>query len=160
MKLRKATSRVFAAALLLGLLWAGAAAARIPLGVRAGYTHDDGIDQWHVGAHTRFNEVFPNVDVTPGLEFGFGDNVTIITANGDVTYRASEIVGPPWGLHLGGSLSLNYFDWPGDSDIHLGLSALVGVSRQLNEKTDLFTEVRIGILDSPDLKITLGATFF
>ena len=131
-----------------------------PLGPRAGYTHHKGLDQWHVGAHARLGELFPNVEATPGVELGFGSHTAFVTVNGDATYRATELVASPWGLHLGGSLSFNYFDWRQGSDVHLGLSALAAVSRELGLGQEVFGEVRIGILDSPRLKVTFGVTFF
>lgn len=151
----------FATALVIPLvLAAGSASAGLALGPRAGFTATDGLEQWHVGAHLRAGELLQNVEITPGCELGFGSHATIITANGDVTYKATELVTAPWGLHAGGSLSFNYFDWKGNSDVHLGLSGLVSVTRELGPASEVFTEVRVGILDSPDLKITFGLTFF
>ena len=160
MMLRTMTRAGLACLLLAGCLSAGPAAAAAAFGPRLGYTHHEGLDLWHFGGHARLGELFPNVEITPGVELGFGSHTKIYTANGDVTYRATELVGAPWGLHVGGSLSLNHFDWQHGSDTHLGLSALVGVSRELGQASEVFGEVRIGILDSPHLKITFGTTFF
>jgi len=116
-----------------------------PLGPRVGYTSWDGISQVHFGAHAKLGELFPNVEMTPNIEMGFGDDYTIITLNGDLAYQFTELTSAPWGLYGGGSLSLNYLDHDlVDGNLDLGFSAIAGV----------------GILDSPDFKATIGYTFF
>lgn len=133
----------------------------IAFGVRGGYTGWNGISQLHLGGHLKMGEVFPNVDFTPGLEAGFGDNITIITLNGDMTYNFTELVERPWNLYGGGSLSFNYFNPDGGgSDSHLGLSALLGLERTFANDHQGLVEVRVGIMDSPDFKLTFGYTLF
>ncbi len=133
----------------------------IPIGPRAGYTSWDGINQMHFGAHAKMGDLFPNVALTPGVELGFGDGFTIITLNGDLAYQFTELTTEPWGLYAGGSLSLNYLDNDFiDGDLDLGFSALLGVTRKLGNQNELLLEIRLGILDSPDFKATLGYTFF
>ena len=132
-----------------------------PIGVRVGYTDWDNVSQMHFGAHAKTGELFPNVDFTPGLEMGFGDDITIMTFNGDLAYKFTELMEAPWGLYAGGSLSLNYLNPRHlESDIHLGLSGLLGFTRLLSGGDELMLEARFGILDSPDFKITFGYTFF
>ena len=131
-----------------------------PLGARVGYTSWEGLHQFHFGGHAKLGDVFPNVAFTPGLELGFGDNVTIITANADLAYRATELSVAPWGPYLGGSVSLNFVDTDGGSDADLGLSALGGTTYQLDNGNEVFAELRLGIIDSPDVKVTVGYTFF
>lgn len=149
------------APILLLILPSLAAAGSTPLGVRAGYTSWDGIDQIHVGGHAKLGDLFQNVAFTPGLEVGFGDGATVLTVNGDIYYRATELLAKPWGLYGGGALSFNWVDYDAvGSDTDLGLSLLVGVTRELNNENELLAEVRFGILDSPDFKLTFGYTFF
>ncbi len=141
-----------------------------PAGLRVGHTSWDGVSQIHFGAHMKLGEVFPNVDLTPGIELGFGDNVTIMTLNGDLAYQFTELASHPWGFYGGGSLSLNYvnFDLPDgaeawgvdSSDWQLGLSALAGVTRATSSGDEWMLEARFSLLDSPDWKLTLGYTFF
>lgn len=145
---------------LLTMIAGTALAGTFPLGLRAGYTSEDGLKQMHVGAHTTVGELFPNVELNPSLEFGFGDDTTIITANGDLVYRFTELDTVTWSPYGGGSLSLNYFDWQHGSDTHLGLSALLGTRYALGTGHHLLGEIRIGILDTPDLKLTVGYSFF
>ncbi len=154
--------RTFSALLiLLVLLTATTTLAGTPLGPRVGYTSWDGISQMHFGVHAKLGELFPNVEMIPNLEMGFGDNFTIITLNGDLAYQFTELTTEPWGLYAGGSLSLNYLDNDiMDGDLDLGFSALLGVTRKLGNQNEILLEARLGILDSPDFKITLGYTFF
>ena len=131
-----------------------------PIGLRLGYTDWEGISQTHVGAHAKLGDIAPNFALTPGFELGFGDDVTVLTLNGDVVYRATEAVARPWGLYGGGSLSLNYVDTDFASDTDLGLSALAGVTYDLDRGDEVMVELRLGVLDSPGLKLTFGYTFF
>ncbi len=146
---------------LLILLTATSALAGDPLGPRVGYTSWDGISQMHFGIHAKLGELFPNVEMTPNIEMGFGDGFTIITFNGDLAYQFTELTTEPWGLYAGGSLSLNYLNNELISgDLDLGFSGLLGVTRKLGNQNELLFEIRLGILDSPDFKATLGYTFF
>ena len=132
-----------------------------PTGPRVRYTSFDGISQMHFGAHAKLSDLFPNVQFTPNIEMGFGDDLTLVTLQGDLSYRFTELVSFPWELYGGGCLALNYLKPANfDSDFQLGLSALAGISKALNNGDELLLETRFGILDSPDFKLTLGYTFF
>ena len=133
----------------------------VPLGPRVGYTSWDSISQVHFGGHAKLGELFPNVEMTPNIEMGFGDNFTVITLNGDLAYQFTELTTAPWGLYGGGSLSLNYLDNDQiDGNLDLGFSAIAGVTRKLGNQNEILAELRLGILDSPDFKATIGYTFF
>lgn len=142
--------------LLLILIASSASALEYPVGARMGYTHWSGLDQVHLGGHAKLGEIFPNAELTPGVEVGFGGGFTVMTINGDLVYKFTELTNHPWGLYGGGSLSLNYLD----SDFDLGLSALIGTTYKLSDGNEILGEVRLGFLDSPDLKITFGYTLF
>jgi len=132
-----------------------------PFGIRAGYTSWKNIDQFHVGGHVYLGELWPNVEFTPNIEVGFGDSVTILTLNGDLTYLFTEFFGFPWGLYGGGSLSFNYVNPDlGDSETDLGLSGLVGTTYTFANDHKGMAEIRFGIMDSPDFKLTFGYTLF
>jgi len=149
-------------AILLAVLVAGAAPAlgATPLGLRAGYTSWENLDQFHFGGHVKLGDLFPNVAFTPGFELGFGDDVTVLTVNGDVAYRFTELSSAPWGLYGGGSLSFNFVDWDGNSNTDLGLSLLAGTTYALDGGNELLGEIRLGLMDSPGFKLTFGYTFF
>ena len=132
-----------------------------PLGIRAGYTNWKNLDQFHIGGHAYIGELWPNIELTPGAEFGFGDDVFIMTLNADLTYLFSEFVRYPWGLYGGGSLSFNLVNpGVGDSTTDLGFSVLAGTRYTFsNDHIGMF-ELKAGIIDSPDIKLTFGYTLF
>lgn len=160
------TSRLVVVAAGLALLLAPAAASAqdgrpLPLGVRAGITSWDGYDQFHVGAHTDLGEIAPNVALLPSVEFGFGDDLTVVAANGDLVYRFTELVTSPWGLYGGGCLSFLLTDVSGgETDSDLGLGAVAGMTYLAANGHTSMLEFRFGLMDSPDLKVTFGYTLF
>ena len=132
-----------------------------PMGPRVGYTSYNDINQIHFGAHAKLGELFPNVEMTPNVELGLGDDFVIVALNGDLAYKFTELTTDPWGLYGGGSLSMNFIDSDHtEGNLDLGLNALVGVTRKLDNLNEVLAEIRVGVLDSPDLKITIGYTFF
>jgi len=151
--------KIVVLALSLALL-AGSAQAteNIPMGVRAGFT--GGPDQFHLGAHAYTGELFTGIDLTPNVEIGFGSGFTLIALNADFTYSFTEIMSPPWGLYAGTELGLMIADHGAGSSTDLGLSALCGVTKTLDSGHCAVAEIKLGIIDSPDVKLTLGYTFF
>ncbi|MGD9548783.1 MAG: hypothetical protein AB7V45_14745 [Candidatus Krumholzibacteriia bacterium] len=134
---------------------------RDPLMVRGGVTHWNNLNQFHFGVQTDFGELRPSIALLPSVELGFGDSLTFLTIHGDLVYRFTEVTTPPWGLYGGGGLSLNFMDADhGGSDTDLGLSAMAGFTREFaNGHRGLF-ELRFGLIDYPDLKITFGYSVF
>ncbi len=133
----------------------------IAFGARSGYTNWDGVDQIHFGAHLKLGEVFPNVHFTPNVEAGLGGGATIIAINGDLAYSFTEFVTHPWNVYGGGSFALNFINPDlGDSDTSIGLSALLGLERTFANEHQGMVEMRVGVMDGPDFKLTFGYTLF
>ncbi|MCK9996205.1 MAG: hypothetical protein KAH56_08000 [Candidatus Krumholzibacteria bacterium] len=130
-------------------------------GVRAGYTSWDSINQLHVGAHYYVGEIWPNFEFTPNIEVGFGDSITIATLSADLAYNFTEFFAFPWSVYGGLSLSFNYVnpDWAG-SDTDIGGSGLVGTTYTFANDHKGMAEIRFGLIDSPDFKLTFGYTLF
>ncbi len=148
---------------LLALFAAAGAQAAVPYGFRGGLTSQP--DQFHVGAHTVVSEPFAGVDLQPGIDIGFGDNVTLVSLNGDLIYRFTELETADWGFYVGGSLGLYYLNWdsPGRSDgseSELGATGLGGIIHKMTSGNEVFLELRLNIVDAPDLKLTAGINFF
>ena len=123
-------------------------------GLRGGLTVNP--DQFHVGAHVDLGNVLPPMRLVPNVEIGFGDNMTVIAMNGDLIY---DFANSPFGV--GGELGLIYKDFYGhDSNTDLGLSALGNYRLGLNNGKTLLFEAKVGLLDSPDFKFTVGYSFF
>ncbi|HOX24293.1 MAG TPA: hypothetical protein PLL30_00890 [Candidatus Krumholzibacteria bacterium] len=138
-------------------------------GLRGGVTFDP--DQIHVGAHVNAGELFNNGYFLPNAEIGFGDDLTLIALNPELVYRFDHRTRSRWGFYVGGGLGINIVNWdhdddfPGDdghdhSDTDLGLNFLGGMFRQLSSGNEFFFELKIGAVDSPDAKITIGFTFY
>jgi hypothetical protein len=130
-------------------------------GLRAGWTSWNSLNQFHFGAHYLAGELFPNVEFTPNLEVGIGDGATIWTFQGDLAYQFTELVQKPWGFYGGGCLGFNIVDPEfGDSQTDLGLSLIAGGKYHFAGGRQGMVEVRVGVLDSPDFKLTVGTTLF
>lgn len=134
---------------------------RDAIGLRLGYTSWDNVGQMHFGVHARMGEIAENVSFTPSFELGLGDNVTVAALNGDVTWSFSDMVSAPWGLYGGGSLGFIWVDPDGgNADSNLGLSLVGGFTRTFDNGHDAMLEARVGVLDSPGLKVTFGYSLF
>lgn len=133
----------------------------VPFGLRLGYTNWKNWNQAHFGGHVYLGELWPNVEFVPNIEVGLGDDVFIMTVNGDIVYMFTELTSYPWGLYGGGSLSFNYVNPEvGESTNDLGLSGLVGTRYTFSNDHRGMVEFRFGIMDSPSIKLTLGYTLF
>lgn len=134
---------------------------RHPLMVRGGMTHWNNLNQLHLGVQSDLGELRPNIALLPSVELGFGDSLTLLTIHGDLVYRFTEVTTRPWGLYGGGGLSFNFLDADhGGSDTDLGLSAVGGLTREFSNGHQGLFELRFGLIDYPDLKITFGYSVF
>lgn len=131
-------------------------------GPRVGLTIDP--DQVHVGAHLDFGNFARRVRFQPNVEVGFGDDLMLAAFNFEAAYRFRENW-DVWTPYLGGGLGLNYtkYDGPGardDSNSDIGVNLLGGIERGLSSGSRFFTELKIGLVDSPDAKVAIGWTFY
>jgi hypothetical protein len=141
-------------------LWSVPAAGETAWGFRGGITFDP--DQVHVGFHVDTGELFPDGYFVPNVEIGFGDNLVLVAINPELIYRFRQQYDRPWGFYVGGGLGINYINWDDDvfgrdsSDTELGLNILGGMTRRLSSGNRLFLELKLGVADSPDAKVTIG----
>jgi hypothetical protein len=159
--MKKVTLSVLTVLLVTSAAQAGPA---IPIGFRVGYTGDEA-KQIHFGGHARVAEIARNLAVQPSIELGFGDNTTLLAGNADLFYEFSELATSMWGFYAGGGVVLSYVnvDVPegfDGSSTNVGLSVAGGARYNVAEGKHLMGEIRFGIEDAPDFKVTVGLTFF
>jgi hypothetical protein len=155
--------------LLFGLLGAllapGAAHAASPataFGPRVGLSIDP--DQLVLGGQMMIGDLAPDVTLNPSLEFGFGDDATVIALNIDGEYHF-RVQGSPWRPYVGFGLGINFieFDRPAPfddvSDTEVGANLIVGAGVPTRSNNRFFTEIRFGIGNIPELKIMAGWLF-
>ena len=135
-----------------------AAAGDLAFGPRLGYTGSGSLDQFHVGAHVEAAHLGTNLTVLPSLEIGSGDG-TLIALNGDLLYDATELATGKWGFYGGGGPVLTRYDGEGADHTDFALSLVAGLTWDIRNDRHLFGELRLGLEDAPDIKLTAGLTF-
>jgi hypothetical protein len=127
------------------------AQAQVRAGVQGGVSIDP--DQAYIGGHIETQPLVDRVRFRPGLDIGFGDDLTLFAINLDFTY--SFTANRPWNLYAGGGPAINVFDFDGGGETEAGFNFIVGAKH----RDGLFFEMKIGAMDSPDLKFGVGYTF-
>jgi hypothetical protein len=132
------------------------------VGPRVGLTIDP--DQLHLGGHLDFGEFTDRVRFQPNLEIGFGDDLDVVAVNLEAFYRFRNSRSA-WTPYAGGGLGINHYSWDGGrfddhSDTDMGLNALGGIEKGISGGSRFFLELKLGLADSPDWKVTVGWTFF
>jgi hypothetical protein len=129
------------------------------IGPRMGFTINP--DQFHFGGQIDFGDIAPNLMLVPNFEIGFGDDETVFTPTFELDYRFRSNWGA-WTPYVGGGMG-PVFDSPkyGRSSTDIGLYAQGGIGRNLSRinPTRFFMEFKIGLIDAPDAKFTVGWTF-
>lgn len=131
-------------------------------GPRVGFS--TGPDQIVFGGQLIIGEIAPQLTFDPSLEFGFGDNLTLISTNLDLHYHF-VVQGSTWRPYAGGGVAIHFvqFDNPapfGDnSETDIGGSLIVGAGVPTQAGNRFFSELKLGLGDTPDLKIMVGWNF-
>jgi len=125
--------------------------AQMAPGVQAGVSVDP--DQFFFGGHVETSPLVDRVRFRPNVDIGLGDDVTLIAFNFDFTYAFTA--NRPWNLYAGAGPAINWFDSDTDSEAEAGFNFLVGA----RHRNGMFFEMKIGVMDSPDLKFGVGYTF-
>lgn len=112
-------------------------------------------DQVFVGGQYEFGPVSERLWIQPNADLGFGDNVTLVAMNFDVVYRKAIGQRSTWTAFAGGGPAMNWYRFDGFSQTEMGVNVVGGV----RHAKGLFTEVRLGFLDSPDWRFGAGYTF-
>jgi len=147
-------------ALILVLGFAAPAAAQSPsYGVRAGVSGDP--DQFVFGGHLETDPLIERLTFRPNVEVGVGDDLTLVAVNLEFAYSI-PLQNQPWRVYFGGGPALNLYsfgdDHPGrddDTELEGGFNIMLG----LQHTRGLFTEFKVGVEDSPDVKFVVGYAF-
>lgn len=129
-------------------------------GPRVGLTFNP--DQFHFGAHLDFGNFAKHIRFQPNVEIGFGDGLTLFAINAEAAYRFAERW-DVWTPYLGGGIGANIVsvnNGHNGSNTNLGASILGGIEKGLANGNRFFIEAKLGLADSPDLKATVGWTFY
>lgn len=159
--------RISLLVVLILLVWHGTAVAEDEVGYRGwgprlGATIEP--DQIHFGAHVDFGHFAEHIRLQPNVEVGFGEDLTLAAFNIEGSYRFRQ-KWDTWTPYAGGGLGINLL-WvhldrvEDDTDTEFGLNALAGIEKGLEGGDRFFVETKLGFEDSPDIKLTIGWTFF
>ena len=126
-------------------------------GVRAGVSGDP--DQFVFGGHLETGPLAERLVFRPSGEIGLGSDLTVIALNFEFAYKLPRD-GRSWAPYIGGGPALNIFNFESrrfrdDTAVEGGFNLLVGVEHRHN----LFTEFKVGAMDSPGLKLLVGFSF-
>ena len=147
-------------ALMAAAAWiavASPACAQEGAGVRAGVSGDP--TQFFFGGHVETSPLAERLRFRPNVEIGIGDDRTLVSLNVEFAWHFSESR-RGWSPYAGAGPAVNFIvddDRPGDdgSDVGGGLNVFVG----LEHAGGLFTELKVGAVDSPSVKFAIGYVF-
>jgi hypothetical protein len=129
-------------------------------GPRVGLTVNP--DQVHFGAHLDYGNLARHVRLQPNVEVGIGDDLTIVALNFEGAYRFNSRW-DVWTPYLGGGPAIQFVgndNGLGDgTNTEAGLNLLGGIDRGLSNGSRFFMETKLGLIDAPELKFTVGWTF-
>ncbi len=140
--------------LFLGIIFCfttSSAVAQMRFGLRAGGTIDP--EQFHFGVHAITDPLFENFTFRPNLEVGVSRFVTVAT-NFEFAY-AFPIEKKPFSLYVGAGPALIVAADSDDANAGGGINFLFG----LEHDNGFMGEMKIGVIDSPGVKFTVGFTF-
>lgn len=149
---RRARLIGLAAAWMLAVAWVPPAAAQDGPGVRAGLSANP--DQFFIGGHYVTQPLVDRLRFQPNVEAGFGSDTTLVAFNAEFGFWMR--FNPDWQAYVGGGPAMNVYssNHRDTTDVEPGFNVLAGVRR----RGGLFFELKVGVLDSPDVKLAVGYT--
>lgn len=136
------------------------AIAQEAVGVRVGVSADP--DQFLFGGHLETAPLLERLVFRPNAEIGVGNDLVVIGLNFEFVFKI-DLDDQGWTPYLGAGPAINIIDrnddgrrrGDDDTDVEGGFNILIGVEHE----GGLFTELKVGALDSPDLKFIVGYAF-
>ena len=132
------------------------ASAQKGFGVRGGLSVDP--DQGYFGLHYDTGPIVDRLSFRPNVEAGFGSSETLIAFNFEFAYHI-RLPKSAWSVYFGAGPAavLTTVDEGGGNhtDVGGGFNMLIG----LTHRKGFFTELKVGVIDSPSLKIGIGYSF-
>ena len=140
------------------LALAGSSAAQERVGILAGVSGDP--NQFFFGGHFETAPLLDRLVFRPNAEIGIGDDLVLVGLNFEFGYKM-PIQGQPVRAYFGAGPALNILSFDSDrrgrddTETAGGFNILIGIEHQ----GGLFGELKVGAVDSPDLKFTVGYSF-
>ncbi len=122
------------------------------IGIRAGVSGDP--DQFYAGVHYETNELMDRLRFRPNIELGVGDDLTLVALNLEFAYRF-PLNRTLWNVYVGAGPALNIYRVTHDTELQGGFNILIGLAH----RRGLFTELKVGFGDSPEVKFGVGYSF-
>jgi hypothetical protein len=144
--------RTFLLATALVIVTAASAAAQ-SAGVRTGVSGSP--DQFYFGLHYETEPLIEQVRFKPNFEVGIGSGQTLVAVNLEFVGKF-PINSEPWDFYLGAGPALVIANVNNvGTDTGGGFNILLGVEH----RKGLFTELKVGFVDSPAVKFSVGYIF-
>jgi hypothetical protein len=121
------------------------------IGPRVGVSVDP--DQFVFGGHYETKPLLEHITFRPNLEVGVGNDLTVTCFNFELAYHFPT--SNAWNVYAGGGPALVLVRQGHHTDTGGGFNFLVGIESH----EGLFGEVKAGLIDSPDFKVTIGYAF-
>ena len=145
-----------AAACLAGVALAPApSSAQTEVGLRAGVS--SGPDQFHFGGHVDSGPLFEQLSFRPNVEVGVGNGLTTVAVNFEFAYWI-PVRARPFRVYAGGGPALNVFRRAAErfgvdsTSTKPGFNLIGGIAH----RGGFFAEAKLGLIDSPEAKFTVG----
>ena len=135
------------------------------VGARAGVSGNP--DQFFFGMHFESREIADGVTARPNFELGLGDNTSLFALNFEFVW-SMPLRRQPWRLYFGGGPAANIYShavpvptippggrFDGPSGVEPGFNVLGGIQH----RRGFFGELKLGAIDSPAVKLTVGYVF-
>ena len=128
------------------------------VGVRAGVSGSP--DQFYAGLHYESAPFAEQLRFRPNLEAGVGSDQTVVALNFEFAYFIPLDAGRrrgarPWSLYVGAGPALVIDRHTNNTSTGGGFNILLGAQHS----GGFFTELKVGMIDSPSVKFGVGYTF-